>query len=82
MIDRQMLEIPYDAENGFFSVGYDGEDLFCLWCSVDSKKIVYSKVIVTIVGTGNPRPVNLGKFIGRIKNGRYVWHIFVLVEGE
>lgn len=76
LTDRQTLEIPLPIDNRFFSVSHDPSGRLCLWCSVDTDRPMRS-VTVTIVGTGNPMPDNVGYFVGSVTSTPFVWHVFV-----
>jgi hypothetical protein len=72
VVDRQTIITP--ALPRFLSVqSQDG--ILCLWALVDPKRDRHEKTIL-IVGTGNPCPKNLGKFIGTVQHDSFVWHVF------
>ena len=70
--DKQTIEIPTYAE--ILSVDIQN-DIICLWAKVNPHMKREIKGIA-IVGTGNPLPEGLKKFIGTVQQPPFVWHVF------
>lgn len=78
MVHRQSVEMPKGAQ--VLSVhgqrpNPDLDGTICLWavCRLDAPKVARH---FAIVGTGNPMPSGLGKFIGTVLMPPFVRHVF------
>ena len=72
LTDFVSVEMPENA----VVLSVDNQDgVLCLWAMVepDMPKDVRH---FSIVGTGNPMPAGLKKFIGTVLMPPYVWHVF------
>jgi hypothetical protein len=72
LVDEQTVEMPNSAT--LLHVAEQNGQL-CLWAMVDPRREVVGVPIV-IVGTGNPMG-NVGKYLGTVQMGRFVWHVFL-----
>lgn len=77
MVDRQCVEMP--ARANILSVK-DQRGMLTMWAAV-SESMPMQRRYILIVGTGNPAPSELGKFIGTVimQGGiaaGLVWHVF------
>jgi hypothetical protein len=79
--DTQWLsDVPLPAE--VMSVGLDPEGQMCVWVMVDPDQSQRKNVSVTITGTGNPiSNIFTPKFVGSVTVGKFVWHVWVWVNG-
>jgi len=77
LADYQQVEMPEGAE--IISVAVQGE-LVCLWAIVNPARPAEYRGI-QIVGTGNPIPANLQRFIGTVQIPPFVWHVFEVTPG-
>lgn len=78
--DQQVFEIPLSGHQ--FKI-LQGDFAPFLYCIVDTDAPM-RRVIVTIVGTGNPVPDDCSYWVGIIKGtikiGSFIWHVFVRTE--
>ena len=66
----------------WLSVGYDPSGDICVWAIVDPEAGIDEKIEYDIlqIGTGwdfNQNELDNMEFIGTVKEGPYMWHIFV-----
>ena len=71
----------------WLSVGYDPSGDICVWAIVDPEAGVDEKVEYDIlqIGTGwdfSKNELDSMEFIGTVKEGSYMWHIFVNQPGK
>jgi len=75
--DRQIIDMPSGAE--CLSVHLQNGDV-CLWALVNKAQASTDRVVIRIVGTGNPFDRNGLTFIGTVIQGPFVWHVFREVQ--
>jgi hypothetical protein len=73
--DRQVIDMPVATQ--FLTVQVQRGAL-CLWGIVTPGEDVEPRMI-RVYGTGNPIPVDPGRYIGTAQQGPFVWHVF---EGD
>lgn len=73
LVDMQFVEMPANAE--IISTAMQG-GVLCLWAMVDSSHNVNDSKAIAVVGTGNPFPDDVKKFIGTVFDRNFVWHVF------
>ena len=71
----------------WLSVGYDPSGDICVWAIVDPEAGIDEKIEYDIlqIGTGwdfNQNELDNMEFIGTVKEGSYMWHIFVNQPGK
>lgn len=73
-MDEVTLFLPMGHE--ILSAGIDRQDLVCVWVIVDPDAPPEPRKIF-VRGTGHPLGDAEGhKFIGTVKDGSFMWHIF------
>ena len=74
------IQMPKDAE--ILSVGYDPQSQLCVWANVYPDRPVVTRVI-KVFGTGKAIniPGNHLWFIGTVKNGPFMWHVYEITGG-
>ena len=76
----QIIEMPRNAQ--IISVGTDPIGNVCIWAAIEEKQPNKEKRIIYRIGTGWPIELIIGEnakkfdFIGSVKDGEYMWHIF------
>lgn len=71
----------------WLSAGYDSSGDICVWAIVDSEAEINERVEYDIlqIGTGwdfSQNELDNMEFIGTVKEGPYIWHIFVNQAGK
>lgn len=74
MDGAQPIELPSKAE--ILSVGHDANLTPCLWAKVLKTDLVKVKKSLFVIGTGHVVPVAARKFLGRLDDGAFTWHVF------
>lgn len=72
--NTQTLRLPRGWEA--LSVGADAGGILSFWALVDPSADVEPATILCF-GTGHPIDQPLGKFLGTIQQGFFVWHFFL-----
>ncbi len=69
------VQIPRDFE--ILSIGLDPQDIVCVWVLVDTLTPTQEGTFLTF-GTGweLPDDIKSKTFIGTVKTGMFIWHIF------
>jgi len=84
--DSQYVTLPLAAK--IISVALQGTDI-CLWAIVNTNETKTEQVVIEVYGTGHPFPhpyagmtigVTRRDFIGTVVAGKFVWHIFQVVD--
>lgn len=73
--ENQVIRVPQNAK--VLSVGLDPSNTLCLWCQVSRTEMVTKDLFVSVVGTGFDVRDDAGTFIGTVRQGVYMWHVFV-----
>lgn len=68
------ISMPVDYH--VLSTGIDAEGEVCVWAAVNSEA-PQAKVTFALCGTGRALPERFGEFIGSVKDGPFVWHIYM-----
>ncbi len=78
---QQVFDVPESAVPR--SVGQDPDGVLCMWCEVSDHPLHGSienqdrkNLWVYIVGTGHDIPVQATKYVGTVKDGEFMWHIY------
>lgn len=71
----------------WLSAGYDPSGNICVWAIVDPEAKIDERVEYDIlqIGTGwdfNQDELDNMEFIGTVKEGSYIWHIFINQPGK
>lgn len=69
--DEQILDVPIGWKP-LTIMSQHGQ--LCIWAEVDV--MAKQQVIVSVLGTGNPRTGIEGEYIGSVITGPFVWHIY------
>lgn len=72
LTEEQTIELPGGAT--ILSTQNQGGQI-CLWAIVNPEQEKVAKRIA-IIGTGNPMPSGVQRFIGTVLMTHFVWHIF------
>jgi hypothetical protein len=75
LTDFQTVDMPRGATA--LSAGLDPVGQLCVWALVEPD-LGMLPVMVRIIGTGNPADgLERWHFVGSVKQGSFVWHVFV-----
>lgn len=70
----QIINPPFGVK--FLSAGLDPSGDLCVWGEVESGNSSEPRQI-WVFGTGLPIPdYKVGAFIGTVRNGQFMWHVF------
>lgn len=72
--DIQKIKVPMGAVP--LCVGTDPSNGPCIWCEVDDQSPAIP-LEVYVVGTGNPLPEDVSRYIGSIRKDPFIWHVYV-----
>lgn len=74
--ERFALHVPYGAK--FLHVDRDTRDPddLAFWFEVETEQAVIVNRPVVIIGTGHPIPADVRKYLGSVKTGAFIWHIY------
>ncbi len=70
---ENIVSIPQGAQ--ILSAGIDPQGHLCVWAIVHPERSKEARSIY-IRGTGNPFSGEEGRFIGTVRDGLYMWHVF------
>lgn len=72
--DMQRVRVPMGSTP--LCVGSDPAGNPCLWCEVDDQQPIIP-LEVYIVGTGNPLPEDVNRYIGSIRQNPFICHVYI-----
>lgn len=76
-VGGQYVKMPLQSK--LMNVGLDPQGELCIWAIVDPDQPLI-EIVFGVFGTGQEisEKVDLGRYLGSVTSGQFVWHVFLI----